>query len=75
MSKPDDTINVWGFVKNRYEDEEIDYLSLEIYQSWYYQSSGIPLVKENISVKDNFFEGQVELPNLPKIITPCCSKR
>jgi hypothetical protein len=66
MYKPDDTINVWGFVKNRYEDEEIDYLSLEIYQSWYYQSSGIPLVKENISVKDNFFEGQVELPNLPK---------
>lgn len=65
MYKPDDTVSVWGFIKNRYEDEKIDYLTLEIYQGWNVNNS-FPIIKENISVKDNFFEGQVKLPNLPK---------
>jgi len=63
MYKPDDTINFWGFVKNRYKDEEINYLTLEINQNY---SSGFPVIKQNIDVKDGFFEASAQLRNLPK---------
>ncbi|TYQ15382.1 UNVERIFIED_CONTAM: hypothetical protein Cloal_1829 [Acetivibrio alkalicellulosi] len=66
MYKPNDTINVWGFIKNRYQEEEINYLTLEITQGYWWGSSNLPLVKEKISVKDNFFEGEINLPNLPR---------
>ena len=62
MYKPDDTVNIWGFIKNRYDDEKINYLTLEINQG--YSSSGIPILKQNIDVKNGFFESAVNLPNL-----------
>jgi hypothetical protein len=71
MYKSDDTINVWGYIKNRYEDEDIDYLSLEISQRnyyYYYSSSNnsTSIIKKTIDVNDSFFEGTVKLPDLPE---------
>ena len=70
MYKSDDTINVWGYIKNRYEDEDIDYLSLEISQrNYYYYSSSnnsTSIIKQTIDVNDSFFEGTVKLPDLPE---------
>ena len=68
MYKSNDTINVWGFIKNRYEDENIDYLTLEISQGYSYwgRNNNLPIIKKNINVKDNFFEEEIQLPNLPK---------
>ncbi|WP_010245975.1 dockerin type I domain-containing protein [Acetivibrio cellulolyticus] len=64
MYKSNDTINVWGYIKNRYEDEKIDYLSLEINRSYY--SNTPPIVKQNIDVNKSFYEGAVKLPDLPE---------
>ncbi|MDQ2085784.1 dockerin type I domain-containing protein [Herbivorax sp. ANBcel31] len=68
MYKPDDTINVWGFIKNRYEDENIDYLTLEISQGYYHWTgnNNLPILNESISVNNNFYEEEIELPNLPR---------
>ncbi|TYQ15398.1 UNVERIFIED_CONTAM: hypothetical protein Cloal_1845 [Acetivibrio alkalicellulosi] len=66
MYKPNDTISLWGFIKNRYEYEDINYLTLEISQGYFWGGrSGLPVVKENIEVTDNFFEGEIQIPNLP----------
>lgn len=79
MYKSNDTVNIWGFIKNRYEDEDIDYITLELYQGYYYDyydyyyydyyglrgNEKLPVIKKNIGVKDNFFEDKIELPNLP----------
>jgi len=64
MYKPDDTISIWGYIKNRYKDEDIDYLSLEINRNYY--SNTPPLLKQNISVNKSFLEGSVKLPDLPE---------
>ena len=75
MYKPYDTVNIWGFIKNRYEDEDIDHLTLELFEGYYYYSpyyydrptkDVFPVIKKNISVQDNFFEEKIQLPNLPK---------
>ncbi len=64
MYKPDDTINIWGYIKNRYKDEDIAYLSLEINRNYY--SNTPPIIKQNINVNNSFLEGAVKLPDLPE---------
>lgn len=64
MYKSDDTINIWGLVKNRYTDEQIDYLTLELNSGRYYNST--PIVKKNIQLNNSFFEASIDLPNLPE---------
>lgn len=64
MYKPEDTINIWGYIKNRYKDEDISYLTLEIRQNYY--STTPPVVKQTINVNNSFFEGAVKLPDLPE---------
>ena len=65
MYKSDDTINLWGFIKNRYDNEQIDYLTVELYQNYYYRNS-TPIIKQNLDVNNSFFEGSIKLPELPE---------
>lgn len=65
MYKSDDTISFWGYIKNRYENEQIDNLTLEINQNYYYSNS-TPIIKQNIAVNNSFYEGSIKLPDLPK---------
>lgn len=63
MYKSNDTINVWGFIKNRYADEQIEYLTLELNQNRYNSPS---IIKQNLQVSNSFYEASIDLPNLPE---------
>lgn len=65
MYKSDDTINIWGYIKNRYENEQIDNLTLELNNNYYYSNSA-PIIKQNLDVNNSFFEGSIKLPDLPQ---------
>ncbi|MEN2776188.1 dockerin type I domain-containing protein [Acetivibrio clariflavus] len=64
MYKSDDTVNIWGFVKNRYSDEPIDYLTLELNSNRYDNST--PIIKQTLQLNNSFFEASINLPNLPE---------
>lgn len=79
LYKPDDTVFFWGLVKNRYQDENMDDLSMEIYENvqrinehaWEYYGTGWkspiadqPVVKKEIKAQDGVFKSSMELPNL-----------
>ncbi len=78
LYKPDDTIQFWGFIKNRYADENISSLTLEFGQGHRYYTSGKanfgkslgifpidnqPMVKQEINVQNGAFKGSFELPS------------
>lgn len=64
MYKSDDTVNIWGFVKNRYSDEPIDSLTLELNSNMYNNST--PIIKQDLQLNNSFFETSIDLPNLPE---------
>ena len=69
MYKSDDTLKIWGFIKNRYEDEDISSLSIEVsqgYRYYYSASNSTPIIKKTIDVNNFFFEDSISLPDLPK---------
>jgi uncharacterized protein YfaS (alpha-2-macroglobulin family) len=61
MYKPNDTVNLWGFVKNRYTNEEIRNLTIELNKGYY---SGTPIIKQSIDVSKGFFNFRLKLPML-----------
>ncbi|MDP4181531.1 MAG: Ig-like domain-containing protein, partial [Bacillota bacterium] len=64
MYQPDDTINFWGFLKNRYKDEEVNGLTVTLDKGYGFNSTQEPLIKKIIDVKDGFYEGEIKLPTL-----------
>ncbi len=71
LYKPDDTVKFFGFLKARYEDVDIDKVSVEISQGGFYYWEYLPyntdslsFVTEDVSVENGFFDGNITLPNL-----------
>ncbi|MCX7746049.1 MAG: stalk domain-containing protein [Clostridia bacterium] len=59
--KPDDTVSLWGFVKNRYTAENISALTLELNKGY---RSDSPVVTQNLQVKSGLYEAKLKLPML-----------
>ncbi len=71
LYQPDDTIELWGFLKNRYDKETIDEITVELAQGgWYYwdylpyYGQEMPYVTETLKVDNGFYDGKLQLPNL-----------
>ena len=70
LYKPDDTVEFWGFLKNRYADEKIDKVTISLSQGgWYYWdylpfTEEIPYEQVTLNTDKGFFNGKMELPNL-----------
>lgn len=72
LYRPDDTVQFFGFLQNRYQAQDIDKLTVEIGKGGYdyfYRFFPMPidrlsLVDAEVAVKDGYYEGQLELPNL-----------
>lgn len=70
LYQPDDTVELWGFLQNRYRKENIDEITLEINnRRWFFYDfrfigEEMPLVTQKVKVKDGFFNGKLKLPNL-----------
>jgi hypothetical protein len=61
MYQPDDTISLWGFMKNRYKSETIKELTIELDKG--YRSEN-PIIKQRVDVSNGFYEASVKLPML-----------
>lgn len=71
LYKPDDSVEFFGFLQNRYKEEEIKNVKVEISSGDFYYWSYLPyLVNElsyedvDVAVENGFFKGALELPNL-----------
>jgi alpha-2-macroglobulin len=71
LYKPDDTVEFFGFLKGRYEDINLDEVSVEVTQGGYYYFDFLPynmdqlsFVVESAKVTNGFFDGSLTLPNL-----------
>lgn len=75
LYKPSDSVNIWGFVKNRYDSSEFKELTIEVSEGgyWFYDYGKIiscfpfvnePLVSKKVKVDGNFYEGKLDLPAL-----------
>ncbi len=79
LYKPDDTVNFWGLVKNRYSNEDLSKLTVEIgygyrvyYKTSYRSKIGLhyfptdnqPLVVQHLTSSNGIFKGSLALPNL-----------
>ncbi len=75
LYKPDDTVNLWGFLKPRYSSEKIDSVTVEISQGYYrpmFQVVGLrwlptanqPFVSKTVNLENGVFHGQLKLPSL-----------
>lgn len=73
LYQPDDTIALWGFLKNRYQDEKIDEVTVEIASNnWMYYDyrfpsnsvDGTAYDSKTIKVTNGFYEGSLDIPNL-----------
>jgi len=61
MYQPDDTISLWGFLKNRYNNETIKEVTLELNNG--YRSRDL-ILKKTIDVSKGFYESSIKLPML-----------
>ena len=63
-----DTINIWGFVQNRHENEQINHVTAVITErTWWWgwsNNSNDTLVRQNIPVKDGIYSSEIVLPYL-----------
>ncbi|MHB1484168.1 MAG: Ig-like domain-containing alpha-2-macroglobulin family protein [Saccharofermentanales bacterium] len=78
LYKPNDTVSFWGFIKNRYSDEQIKTVTAQISKGGYYPSYGRgswsifpaftnePVAKTTLDLSDGAFNGQLVLPYLEK---------
>ncbi|GMQ58407.1 hypothetical protein AN1V17_28020 [Vallitalea sediminicola] len=70
LYKPDDTVEFWGFLQNRYEDENIEDITVEISQGgWFYWdylpfSDDMPYETITMKTDNGFYNGKIQLPNL-----------
>ncbi len=73
LYKPDDTISLWGFVRNRYENEKIEQVTIEIAsgQMHYYDfrmmpnfGEGTAYESKKVQVVNGFYEATLDIPNL-----------
>jgi uncharacterized protein YfaS (alpha-2-macroglobulin family) len=73
LYKPSDTINVWGFVKSRYDASKFDNLTIEVSEDnywafdrylYWFPSLNEPLLSKKVKVNGNFYEGDIQLPAL-----------
>lgn len=71
LYKPDDTVNFFGFVRHRYDGEQLAKLSVELTRGRAYYWGFIPgpmdelsYVTKTVTVEQGFFDGQLALPNL-----------
>lgn len=71
MYKPTDTVQFYGYIQNRYKEENIDRVKVEIKENsyiWGYKN--FPGNEENsldhveLNVENGFFEGELKLPYL-----------
>ena len=77
--KPDDTIQFWGFLKNRYINEDLQSLTVEFGQGYNYYypmmriksspgfhyspTSAQPMIKQSLSIENGKFSGEIKLPS------------
>ena len=60
-----DTLSFWGFVQNRYFDEDIAHVTAVLTErSWWGRFSGETLHRQNIPVINGSYSGEISLPNL-----------
>lgn len=76
LYKPDDTVQFWGFLKNRHSQTAPSEITVEISEGSYWRVSGAkflsyflpsiqkPLVSIKVPVHNSFFEGSFKLPEL-----------
>lgn len=73
LYKPDDTISFWGFLQNRYQDEKISNVTIEIASNnfYYFDYKFAPNVgdqtayeSKTVKVENGFYEGKLDIPNL-----------
>ncbi len=71
LYQPDDTVEFFGFLQGRYNNEEIKDLTIEITQSnWYfwkympYMTDDLALEKVTVKAENGFFDGKIQLPYL-----------
>lgn len=71
LYQPDDTVEFFGFAKGRYEEIDLDKVTVQVSQGGYYYWDFLPysidelaLVKADVSVDNGFYSGKLELPNL-----------
>ena len=60
-----DTVSVWGFVQNRRTDEAITHVTAVITEhSWWHSPNRDALIRQNISVSNGAYYGEIRLPHL-----------
>lgn len=76
LYKPDDLVQFWGYVKNRFDNESPEKITVEIAEgsywgiytakilNYWFPSIQKPLVTINVPVERGFFEGEFQLPGL-----------
>lgn len=71
LYKPDDKVEFFGYLKGRYEDIQLDQVSVEVTQGGYYYFDFLPynvdslsFVTQDVPVDNGFFNGALTLPNL-----------
>jgi len=61
----DDTINLWGFVQNRRRSENITHVTAVLTEhAWWHLPERDTLHRQNISVVDGAYSGEIRLPNV-----------
>ncbi|MFA6309632.1 MAG: alpha-2-macroglobulin family protein [Clostridia bacterium] len=73
--KPDDTIKLWGMVKNRYSEQTVDTVTVEVSRgfsywgyeramdSYYSNYTDQPIASESFTVENGIYKGNVDLPS------------
>lgn len=71
LYKPTDKVEFFGFLKNRYEDETLEDVTVEVTQGSFYYWEFLPYnmdslsyVTEEVDVDNGFFKGNLTLPGL-----------
>jgi len=71
LYQPDDTVEFFGYLKGRYENVNLEKVSVEITRGGYYYYDFLPYnidslsyVVEEVDVENGFFKGDLQLPNL-----------
>lgn len=73
LYQPDDTVSLWGFLKNRYKNEKIDEVTIAIESNnWRFYDykiapnfgDGTAYESKTVKVENGFYEGTLDLPNL-----------
>ncbi len=58
LYKPDDTVSLWGFAKNRYSNEKLENLTVEISQGYSYWGYGKGIAEDSIRHYPSYNAGQ-----------------